>query len=59
MGKPVGNDVLKVIQTVDGRSGDEPSFLFLTLQLATGRRTVQSTLCFLLDLKAGQTNQGN
>ena len=58
-GKLMGKDVLKVIQIVGGRRGNEPSFLFLTLQLAPGRKRVLSTLCYFLDLKARQTNQGN
>lgn len=34
----MGYKVLKVIQIVGGRTGDEPNCLFLTLQLVPGGR---------------------
>ena len=54
----MGKDMLKVVQTVDGRSRDEPSSLLL-LQLAPGREILLSTLCYLLNFKTRQANQGN
>lgn len=53
----MGKDMLKVVQTVDGRSRDEPSSLLL--QLAPGREILLSTLCYLLNFKTRQANQGN